>query len=105
MLAVICLINTLISLILLYLAWRLYHVRQVLAQLADNLSAWEHSTHEVLQVAPENILLGRQSIYQLRQKNRQPPSPQTQILQQIVPILRLGWKIRRQFKKGLMTND
>jgi hypothetical protein len=99
MVTVVCLINTLISILLLYVAWKVWHLRQTLAQVADNFTAWERNTHEVLQGAPRGILVGQQSIYQMRPKNKQPPPPQTQIGWQILSILRLGWKIRRQSKK------
>jgi hypothetical protein len=68
MVILVILVNTLISLILLYVAWRMWQLKQQLAYIADWLTAYESCTHIALNKAPENIYISQDNIYKLRQK-------------------------------------
>ena len=108
----IVIINTLIALILLYVAWQIQKLQGRLARIADKLSAYELSTHAALRGVPAAISKGRQGIQKLRRGN-QPPDVKLQRVQQVLTLLGLGqqvWQrfflVRRSqfFKKGLVKN-
>lgn len=48
-------LNLVIALACCITAWRIWQLRRVLANVADTLIRWEHSTHTVLKDAPDNI--------------------------------------------------
>ncbi|MEH2115843.1 hypothetical protein [Nostoc sp.] len=99
MIILVILVNTLISVILLYVAWRVYQLKQQLAYIADRLTAYESCTHAALNKAPENIYLNQQNIYNLRQRN-QALQIQIQQVRQIISLLLLGRQIwQRYFPK------
>ncbi|QLE59449.1 hypothetical protein [Nostoc sp. TCL26-01] len=91
-------INTLISLILLYVAWRIWKLKRLIVFIGDRLTAYERCSHELLYKAPENIYLGQQNIYNLRQGNQ---SLQTQLQQvrQILSLLLLGQRTWRRYSR------
>ncbi|MDZ8107979.1 MAG: hypothetical protein RM338_20480 [Nostoc sp. DedQUE12a] len=96
-------INTLISLILLYIALQVWQLKQRLASVADSLTAYEICTHTTLHQAPENIYLNQQNIYNLRQRN-QALQIQIQQVQQIISLILLGRKIwQRYFPRPKLT--
>ncbi|MEH2436279.1 MAG: hypothetical protein V7K25_18865 [Nostoc sp.] len=100
MVILVILINTLISLILLYVAWRVWQLKQQLAYIADSLTAYEICTHAALNKAPENIYLSQESIYNLRQKN-QVLQMQIQQVRQIISLLLLGQQIWQRYFRRL----
>ncbi|MBD0385307.1 MAG: hypothetical protein ICV54_01925 [Nostoc sp. C3-bin3] len=98
------LVNTLISLILLYVVWRMWHIKQQLAYIADRLTAYENCTHVALNKAPENIYISQNNIYKLRQKN-QVLQMQIQQVRQIISLLLLGQQIwQRYFRRLDLTS-
>jgi predicted PurR-regulated permease PerM len=99
MVILVILVNTLISLILLYVAWRVWQLKQQLAYIADSLTTYEICTHTALNKAPENIYLSQENIYSLRQRN-QVLQMQIQQVRQIISLLLLGRQIlERSFPK------
>jgi len=104
MVILVIVINTLISLILLYVAWRVWQLKQQLAYIADRLTAYESCTHAALNKAPENIYLSQDNIYNLRQKN-QALQMQIQQVRQIISLLLLGRQIwQRYFRRLELTS-
>lgn len=105
MVTVVVVINILISLILLYVARRVWQLKKQLAFIADRLTAYERNTHAVLCNAPENISAGQRGIHNLRQGN-QGLQVQIQQVRQIVSLLFLGRRVwgrsfgRRGYKFG-----
>lgn len=103
MLTVVVVLNTLISLILLYAAWRVWKLKQKLAILADRLAAYERCSHAALYAAPEKISTAQQNIYNLRQGN-QKLEVQIQQVRQIISLLFLGRQVwRRSFGSSVST--
>lgn len=100
MVTVVVVINMLISLTLLYVAWRLRKIKLTLARAANILVAAERNTQAVLVTAPNFIYIGKRNIRKLRQGN-QSLELQTRKLQQIIGFLVLGtqWWQRFQRKK------
>lgn len=82
-------INILISLMLLFVAWRVWQLKKRIALLSDSLLHYERCSHNLLYKAPENIYLGQQNILNLRQSN-QSLQIQIQQVRQIVSLLLLG---------------
>ena len=104
MVILVILVNTLISLILLYVAWRVWQLKQQLAYIAHRLTAYESCTHAALNKAPENIYLSQDNIYNLRQKN-QALQMQIQQVRQIISLLLLGRQIwQRYFRRLELTS-
>jgi predicted negative regulator of RcsB-dependent stress response len=100
MVILVILVNTLISVILLYVAWRVWQLKQQLAYIADRLTIYETCTHAALNKAPENIYLSQESIYNLRQKNRA-LQIQIQQVRQIISLLLQGQKIWQRYFRRL----
>jgi predicted negative regulator of RcsB-dependent stress response len=99
MVTVVVVINMLISLMLLYVAWRVWQLKQKIEFIGDRLTEYERCTHDLLYKAPENIYLGQNSIQQLRQSN-QVLQLQIQQIRQIISILLLGRRTwQRYFRK------
>jgi hypothetical protein len=97
MVTVVVVLNTLISLILLYAAWRVWKLKQKLGILADRLAAYERCSYAALYAAPEKISTAQQNIYNLRQGN-QKLEVQIQQVRQIISLLFLGRQVwRRSF--------
>lgn len=112
MLIVVVVLNTLISLVCLYVAWRVWKLQKVLAKIADTLSSVERSTHKTLYGAPNNISKGQLAIAGLRERN-QKLEVQLQRVQQVLGLITLGrqtW-LRRNRKlvktplKGVRTQQ
>ena len=89
MVTTVVVINTLISLILFYIAWRVWKLKQSIGCIADKLNAYERHTHAVLYKAPENIEISQQKIHSLRQGNEK-LQVQIQQVRQIISLLLLG---------------
>lgn len=99
MVKVVVIINTLISLILLYTAWRVWRLRLRLVRITNWLILTERCSHAVLYTAPEAIYIGQQNIHNLRQTN-QALDIQIQQLRQILGLLVVGQRFwRRYFRK------
>jgi hypothetical protein len=99
MVILVILVNTVISVILLYVAWRVRQLKQQLEYIADRLTIYESCTHAALNKAPDNIYLSQENIYNLRQKN-QVLQMQIQQVRQIISLLLQGQQIwRRSFRR------
>lgn len=97
MVTLICLINTLIALMLLYVAWRVRQLRLRLARLADELSVYERSIHAALYEAPNDISTGRLAIHQLRKNPQALLNLELLRVQQALTLLGVGQQIWRRF--------
>lgn len=102
MVTVVVVINIAIALFLLYLARRIWLIRQRLIRLTNTLIAAELTTHSVLSVAPDAISRGEQGIHRLRQGN-EPLQLQLQRVRQVVSLLVLGQQGWRRFSRPLPT--
>ncbi|WP_392530631.1 hypothetical protein [Nostoc sp. C117] len=100
MVILVVVINTFISLILLYVAWQVWQLKQKLGCIADSLTAYESCTHATLHKAPENIYPSQQNIYNLRQRN-QVLQMQIQQVQQIISLILLGRQIWQRYFRRL----
>jgi hypothetical protein len=99
MVTIVVLINTMISLLLFYVAWRIWQLRQRLANITNILIAADRSSYAVLHGAPKAIYQRQQRIYKTRLVN-QALQLQIQQVQQIFGLLLLGQKLwRRNFNK------
>jgi hypothetical protein len=89
MVTTVVVINTFISLILLFAAWQMWKLKGRIGRIADKLSAYERAAHAALYTAPERIDISQQQIHNLRQGNQ---GLQLQILQvrQIISLLLFG---------------
>jgi hypothetical protein len=89
MVTTVVVINTLISLVLLLVAWQVWKLKRRLRRIADKLSAYERASHAALDTAPARIDLSQQKIHSLREGNQ---GLQLQLLQvqQIINLLLLG---------------
>jgi hypothetical protein len=100
MVILVILVNTVISVILLYVAWRVRQLKQQLEYIADRLTIYESCTHVALNKAPDNIYLSQENIYNLRQKN-QVLQMQIQQVRQIISLLLQGQQIWRRYFRRL----
>ncbi|MBW4594723.1 MAG: hypothetical protein KME46_17875 [Brasilonema angustatum HA4187-MV1] len=92
MVTVVVVINILISLILLYVAWRVRRVKRRLTRIANIFIAAERSSHAVLYTAPQALYTSLGNINNLRQKD-QPARLQIQRLRQIFSLVALGQQV------------
>jgi len=86
---VVVVFNTAISVILLYIAWRVWQLKRLIAFIADRLIDYERCSHDLLYKAPDNIYLGQQNLQNLRLSN-QSLQIQIQQVRQILSLLLLG---------------
>jgi hypothetical protein len=89
MVTVVVVINTLISLLLLFIAWQVWNIKLRIAWIADKLTAYEKSSNAFLSQAPTNLNISQQNIHNLRQGN-QSLQLKIQQVRQIVSLLLLG---------------
>jgi hypothetical protein len=95
-------INTLISFLLFYVAWRVWKLKQQLRLITDKLTNYESCSHAFLYTAPEKIYFVQQNIHNLRQGNQR-LELQIQQLRQIISLLLLGRQIwQRSFASKLV---
>jgi hypothetical protein len=87
--------NVIIGLICLLLAWRLWRLKQALAQVADTLLAVERVIHNVLKPAPRYILIAQSGTHGLRAKYQQ-LGFQLEGIQQILSLLGFGQQVWRR---------
>ncbi|WP_309476460.1 hypothetical protein [Scytonema millei] len=91
MVTIVVAINLILSVLLCYLARRIWQIRCKLARTADTLIAIERCTRTVLRDAPEIIYCGQDSIYRLRQSG-EPLQIQLQQLRQLISLSVIGWQ-------------
>ncbi|MBW4614470.1 MAG: hypothetical protein KME21_14590 [Desmonostoc vinosum HA7617-LM4] len=102
MVIVVIVINTLISLILLYTAGQVWQLKQRLAFISDRLTFYERCTHAALYKAPENIYAGQQGIHNLMQQN-QALQAQIQQVRQIISLLFFGRQVwQRNVRRSIL---
>ncbi len=94
MVTVVVVINTLISLVLFYVARRVWRLRRRITRIANILDSAERKTAR-LAGAPAQIIKGQQTLQRLRQKT-QPLEVQVARVRQIVKLLVVGQQIWRQ---------
>ncbi|MBW4626945.1 MAG: hypothetical protein KME49_15935 [Brasilonema octagenarum HA4186-MV1] len=92
MVTVVVVINILISLILLYVAWRVRRLKRRLTRIANIFIAAERSSHAVLYTAPQAFYTSLGNINNLRHKD-QPARLQIQRLRQIFSLVALGQQV------------
>ncbi len=92
MVMIVVVIDTLISLILFFVAWRVWKLKQIIGRIADKLTVYERNTSAALYKTPENIYIGQRNIQNLRQGN-QGLQVKIQQVRQIVGLLFLGRRV------------
>lgn len=95
MVVLVVILNCLISLFGFYVAWQIWNLRRVLADVAQVVSLSERDTQAVLEGAPEAILQGQIGVSEVRSRYGQ-LEPQVQRLQQVLAILTLLLKVGQQ---------
>ncbi len=80
--------NVLISLFNLYIAWKIWRVRQVIAKFNITLVQVERKIYQVLYSAPESIIKSRQGTSKLRESHQQLEKKWRQI-EQLLKLLAL----------------
>ncbi|MBD2305887.1 hypothetical protein H6G17_10220 [Chroococcidiopsis sp. FACHB-1243] len=91
MVTIVVAINLILSVLLCYVAQRIWQIRCKLARTADTLIAIERCTRTILRDAPEIIYCGQDSIYRLRQSG-EPLQIQLQQLRQLMSLSAIGWQ-------------
>ncbi|MDF5719049.1 MAG: hypothetical protein PUP91_00875 [Rhizonema sp. PD37] len=94
MVTVVVIINTLISLMLFYITWRVWKLKQRLVRIADRLVVAERKTHAILDRKPEAIYKGQRNIQNLRQRSLL-LQLQIQQVRQIFNLLFVGAQVWR----------
>ncbi|MBF2063037.1 MAG: hypothetical protein IGS39_01175 [Calothrix sp. C42_A2020_038] len=95
MLHIVITINILISIVLLYVAWRVWLLKRSFVRIANTLNRASRSTHTVLSVAPNLINKRQLAIQNLRLKNQGLES-QYQKLNQILSLVILASRFGRK---------
>ncbi|AFY47665.1 hypothetical protein Nos7524_1799 [Nostoc sp. PCC 7524] len=96
MVTLVVVINTLISIMLLCVAWQVWQLKRKIAFIGDRLTDYERCSHDLLYQAPANLYLGQQNLQNLRQSN-QALQIQIQQVRQIISILLLGQRTWRRY--------
>ncbi len=96
MVIIIVIINLIISLTLLYLAWQVWQLRLKISTIANWLLGIENTVHLLLYQAPETIGITQKNIHNLRTR-KQALDLQIQQLQQILSLLILGRQVWRRY--------
>jgi len=88
MVLIVVVINTLVALLCVGVAWQLWQLRQVLRRVTNTLLSLERITHAALNEAPEEIYKTQLSIYLLREvPHYQRLQSQLQQIQQVLKLL------------------
>jgi hypothetical protein len=96
MVVTIIVINVLIASILLYVARRIWLLRQKLRRINNTLIAVNRSTGAALAGTPNAIYKGQMGIYQLKQSN-EPLQVQIQRVRQVLSLLSVGQQAWQRF--------
>jgi predicted PurR-regulated permease PerM len=92
MLTFVLIFNLLITLINLFVAWRIWQLQKFLVKATKTLNKVERITHSLLSSAPEIIAKEQKDSFNLKQKH-QKLKLQLQRVQKILTILILGYNI------------
>jgi hypothetical protein len=88
MVTVVVVVNVLISLLCLYVAWQVWNLRRTIAAVADAVTIAERNTYAVLHGAPKAIYPGKLGVHGLRESYQQ-LELQLQQIQQVLTLLGL----------------
>ncbi len=102
MLTIVLIINAIISLLCILVAWQVWKLRRILGQAANSVLGAERATHNVLYGAPAAIATGQIGVSALRNNLKQ-LEPQLQRVQQVLGLLSLGqtaWQQRTKLTKN-----
>ena len=92
MLTFVVIFNLLITLLNLWIIWKIFQMRQVLRRITEALAHIEQRVHAVLYPAPELILRGQTGTHYLRERYLV-LGQQLQQLNKILSLLRLGFTL------------
>ncbi|MDP8962876.1 MAG: hypothetical protein M3O33_02595 [Cyanobacteriota bacterium] len=92
MLTVVVVLNVLISLLCLYVAWQVWNLRRVLAATTDAVLLAERNTYKLLHGAPEAISQGQVGVSGARESYQQ-LELQIQKVQQVLMLLSLVQRV------------
>lgn len=96
MVTIVVIFNLIIALLLLYIARRVWLIRQKLRRINNKLIAIERSTQVALSGIPNAIYQGQMGIYYLRQRN-EPLQVQIQRMKQVLSLLAIGQQTWQRF--------
>ena len=92
MLTFVVIFNLLITLLNLWIIWKIFQMRRMLRRITETLAHIEQRVHSVLYPAPELILRGQTGTHYLRERYLV-LEQQLQRLSNILSLLRLGFKL------------
>lgn len=98
MVTVVVVLNVLISLLCLYVAWQVWNLRRTLAAVTEVLNNAERSTYLVLHGAPQAISQGQLGVHGLRESYQQ-LDLQLQKVQQVLALLGLLQNVWRSARR------
>lgn len=87
-------VNTILTLVCLVVAWKTWQLRRVLGRVANTLTLTEKTTRAFLQEAPDAIYIDQVGVYQLQEQYRQ-LGPQLLRAQQVLVLLSLSQTVWR----------
>lgn len=96
MVTIVVIFNLIIALVLLYVAGRVWLLRQKLKRINNTLIALERSTQAALVGTPNAIYQGQTGIYQLKERN-EPLQLQIQRMKQVLSLLAIGQQVWQRF--------
>ncbi len=103
MLTLVLILNALISLACLFVAWKLWNLRRVLGRVADVLLACERSTYRVLHGAPGAIAKAERGTNAARRGYQQLEAKldaQLQQVERVIRLLRVGQWLWLRSRRG-----
>lgn len=103
MVIVVVVVNGILALGLLAVAWKLWQLRQRLVWARLTLTQAEVQLRQTLQEAPEALMQGQWGLFQVRSLYTQQLIPQLQQVQRAMAIISLGnslWRRVRRSRKG-----
>jgi hypothetical protein len=99
MLIFVIVFNLFLTLFNLYIAFRLWRLRRVLARVAKTLTMVERRLHRIFYPAPEVVLRGKQGTHELRQRYQR-LLVQIELIEKIFSLVSLGIGIWRRQMRG-----
>jgi hypothetical protein len=99
MLIFVIVFNLFLTLFNLYIAFRLWKLRRVLARVTKTLTMVERRLHRIFYPAPEIVLKGKQGTHELRQ-HYQRLLVQVELIEKILGLVSLGVGIWRRQLRG-----